>query len=217
MPFTNISALGQGTDWQQEVFKRAQILSTDITINKGTEKSQFSFGASYLDQDGIVGGEKSNFNRTTAKFNFSTELFKKLKLTTSTIYSNVNRKGLAENVLGSVLFNALNMPSNLTVRDANGDYTIAPNTGVGIEVVNPLAQAFNTYNISKVNKISGSYALNYNFSDYFSAETRIQFNKATVKSKAYYPEVYYGSGKVFKQSKQAKTSTSQTQTRTAKT
>ena len=197
LPFTNISALGQGTDWQQEVFKRAQILSTDITINKGTEKSQFSFGASYLDQDGIVGGEKSNFNRTTAKFNFSTELFKKLKLTTSTIYSNVNRKGLAENVLGSVLFNALNMPSNLTVRDANGDYTIAPNTGVGIEVVNPLAQAFNTYNIAKVNKISGSYALNYNFSDYFSAETRIQFNKATVKSKAYYPEVYYGSGKVF--------------------
>ena len=197
LPFTNIGLLGQGTDWQDEVFKTAFIANTDITINKGTEKSLYSFGASYLDQDGIVGGSKANFNRTTAKFNFSTEILKNVNLTTSTVYTNTNRRGLSENALGSVLFNALNMPSNLTVRGDNGDFTLAPNTGVGIEVINPIAQAQNTYNKTKVNKISGSYGLNYKFLDYFSAESRIQFNHASVKSKAYNPELFYGSGKVF--------------------
>ena len=197
LPFTNIGLLGQGTDWQDEVFKTAFIANTDITINKGTEKSLYSFGASYLDQDGIVGGSKANFNRTTAKFNFSTEILKNVNITTSTVYTNTNRRGLSENALGSVLFNALNMPSNLTVRGDNGDFTLAPNTGVGIEVINPIAQAQNTYNKTKVNKISGSYGLNYKFLDYFSAESRIQFNHASVKSKAYNPELFYGSGKVF--------------------
>ncbi|MGB0880234.1 MAG: SusC/RagA family TonB-linked outer membrane protein [Polaribacter sp.] len=197
LPFNNISSFGQGTNWQNEVFKTALVSSTDLTINKGTEKSTYSFGASYLDQDGIVGGDKANFNRTTARFNFNTEFLKNLKFTSSSVYTNTNRKGLSENTLGSVLFNALNMPANLSVRDRNGEYTLAPNNGVGIEVINPLAQVENTYNKAWVNKFSGSYGLNYSFLNHFSAETRIQFNHASVKSKVYTPEVYYGVSKVF--------------------
>lgn len=197
LPFSNISSFGQGTDWQDEVFKTALVTSTDLTINKGTEKSTYSFGASYLDQDGIVGGDKANFNRTTARFNFNTELLKNLKLTSSSVYTNTNRKGLSENTLGSVLFNALNMPPNLPVRYVTGNFTLAPNNGVGIEVINPLAQVANTYNKAWVNKFSGSYGLNYSFLNHFSAETRIQFNHAKVTSKVFTPEVFYGTSKVF--------------------
>ena len=199
LPFTNIAALGQGTDWQDEVFQTASISNTDITISKGTEKSTYSFGASYLDQDGIVGGGKANFNRLTARFNFNTDLFKNLKFTSSSVYMNTNRKGLSENTLGSVLFNALNMPSNLTPRvgPANVQYTLAPNSGVGIEVINPLAQIEDSYNKAWVNKFSGSYGLNYSFLEHFSVESRIQFNEAKVTSKVYTPEVFYGNSKVF--------------------
>lgn len=199
LPFTNIAALGQGTNWQDEVFQTAFISSTDITINKGTEKSTYSFGASYLDQDGIVGGAKANFNRLTARFNFNTDLFKNLKFTSSSVYTNTNRKGLSENTLGSVLFNALNMPANLTPRvgPANVQYTLAPNSGVGIEVINPLAQIEDSYNKAWVNKFSGSYGLNYSFLKHFSVESRIQFNEAKVTSKVYTPEVFYGNSKVF--------------------
>ena len=199
LPFTNIAALGQGTDWQDEVFQTASISNTDITISKGTDKSTYSFGASYLDQDGIVGGGKANFNRLTARFNFNTDLFKNLKFTSSSVYMNTNRKGLSENTLGSVLFNALNMPSNLTPRvgPANVQYTLAPNSGVGIEVINPLAQIEDSYNKAWVNKFSGSYGLNYSFLEHFSVESRIQFNEAKVTSKVYTPEVFYGNSKVF--------------------
>jgi TonB-linked SusC/RagA family outer membrane protein len=197
LPFPDVSGLGGGTDWQEAVFDNAFQTGTDVTVNKGTEKSTFSFGASYLNQDGIVMAGKSNFQRTTAKFNFDTQLSEKLKFTSTNIYTHTDNRTLAENALGSVLFNAVNMPPTTQVRDANGEFSLAPTTGVGIEVINPVAQAENTFNLTTVDRFSGAYGLNYQIDDYFSAESRIQFNHATVRTKFYTPEVYYGGGKVF--------------------
>ena len=52
-----------GTDWQDEVFETAIISNLNLSASGGTEKSAYSFGVSYLDQDGIVGLGKSNFSR----------------------------------------------------------------------------------------------------------------------------------------------------------
>ena len=197
LPFPNVNGLGQGTNWQKSVFDTAPIYSLDYTLNKGTDKSTYSLGISVLDQDGIVGGDKANFNRRNVKFNYNRDLTDKLKLTTSTIYTNTNKKNLIENTLGSVLFNALNMPATTPVYDANGDFSLPPAIGTGIEVANPLAQVDNSYNRTWVNKISGSYGLNYQFLDGFSAEARYQFNHAKVNGKSFSPVAYFGNGSVF--------------------
>ena len=47
-----------GTDWQDEVFETAIISNVNLSASGGTEKSAYSFGVSYLDQDGIVGSLK---------------------------------------------------------------------------------------------------------------------------------------------------------------
>ncbi|TXD51957.1 TonB-dependent receptor [Polaribacter sp. IC066] len=197
LPFSNVSGLGQGTNWQNEVFETAPIRSIDYSGSKGTEKSAMAFGISLLDQDGIIGGSKSNFNRTTARFNFSTDILDNLKFTSSTIYTNTNKQNLVENTLGSVLFNALNMPSTTSVFDANGDFSTPPAIGTGIEVANPLAQVENSENRTWVNKIAGSYGLNYKFLEYFTAESRIQFNYSVVNSNSFAPEFIYGPSNVF--------------------
>ena len=191
LPFPNINAIGAGTDWQNAVFDDAPIKSIDFNVTKGTEKSTYSFGASLLDQDGIVGADKSNFNRRTLKFNFSTEIIEGLTLKTNSLYTNINRKGLAENALGSVLFNALNMPATSGLTD------LAPTTGVGIEVVNPIAQTESTFNRFSENKYSGSYSLKYEFLEHFSAELRFQHNYNVFTGKIFRPEADFGTGKVF--------------------
>lgn len=192
LPFPNAVNFGQGTNWQDEVFKTAMISSTDITVSKGTEKAAYSFGASYLDQDGIVGLDKSNFNRFTGKFSVTADLFKHFKLTSSVLYTNTHRSGLPENVLGSVLFNTLNFGPNLPIRDANGAFTLTPATGFGSEVINPLAQMYNSFNRTTVHKIAPTLRLSYNFLSDFKAEARIQYNRATVKSRSFSPVVAYG-------------------------
>ena len=197
LPFTNISGLGQGTNWQDSVFETAPIYSVDYTLNKGTEKSTYSLGISVLSQDGIVGGSKSNFNRRNVRFNFDTDILDNLKFTSSTIYTNTNKKNLIENTLGSVLFNAVNMPPTTPLFDANGDFSLPPVTGTGIEVANPLAQIDNAHNRSWVNKISGSYGLNYKFLEHFSAETRFQANYSVSNANTFTPLYFYGNGSVF--------------------
>lgn len=197
LPFPSVSGLLKGTDWQNEVFQVAPMYSIDYTMNKGTEKSTFSLGVSVLNQDGIVGEEKSNFNRRNVRFNFDTDILDNLKFTSSTIYTNTNKKNLIENALGSVLFNAVNMPPTTAAYDATGDFSRPPVTGTGIEVANPLAQIDNAENRSWVNKISGSYGLNYKFLEYFSAETRFQANYSVASTNTYNQLYNYGIGSVF--------------------
>jgi TonB-linked SusC/RagA family outer membrane protein len=197
LPFTSIAGLGQGTNWQRNAFETAPIYSIDYTLNKGTEKSTYSLGLSVIDQDGIVGLGKSNFNRRNIRFNFDTEITDKLKFTSSTIFTNTNKRNLSENVLGSVLFNALNMPPTIPVFQPNGDFSRPPATGTGIEVANPLAQVDNAQNRTGVNKISGSYGLNYKINDDFSAETRYQANYSVANSNTFNPLYTYGNNNVF--------------------
>ncbi|MDN3642283.1 TonB-dependent receptor [Lutimonas halocynthiae] len=194
-PYSDFTTLGKGTDWQNEIFQTAPIANVNFAVNKGWEDSKLSVGTSYLTQDGIVGGSDANFNRFTGRVNYNLDFLKNFKLNTSAIYTKTNRKNLSENALGSVLFNALNMAPDLTVTDANGEYTLAE--GLGNEVINPVAQIENTFNETHVDKITGVVGLNYSFLEHFTAESRFQFNYSEVTGKVFMPEVYYGSGKVF--------------------
>lgn len=194
-PFTDLSVLGIGTDWQDEVFQTAPIFNNSITLKGGSEKSSYSFSSSFLKQDGIVGGNKSSFSRFTKRASYNLDFLENFKLTSGLTYTHTNKQNLIESALGSVLFNALNMAPNLSVRDELGEYTLAE--GLGNEVINPIAQTANAYDRGKVNKLSGNAGLGYNFLEHFTTQANIQFNYSEVRSKIFKPIVNYGSGKVF--------------------
>ncbi|MCM4157312.1 TonB-dependent receptor [Gramella sp. AN32] len=194
-PFPNFRNLGEGTDYQEEVFQQAIMSDLNLSVFGGGEKTAYSFGAGYLDQDGIVGGNASNFERFTGRMNFDYDIMEDLKFSTTAIYTHSNRKTLAENSLGSVLFNAINMAPTIPVLDENGDFSLAE--GLGNEVINPVAQIANTYNNSEVDKITGTLGLSYDFFEHFKAETRYQFNYSEVRGNSFLPTAFYGSGKVF--------------------
>lgn len=195
VPYPNVAGLGVGTDWQDEVFETAPVINHNLTIYGGTEKSSFSFGSSYLTQNGIVGGPKANFRRYTNRINFNTEPFDNFRVVANLLYTGTNRKTLPENALGSVLFNALNNAPTFSVRDAGGAFTLAE--GLGNEVINPLAQVANTYNKSDVDRISGKIGGSYTVWDALTLESNFQFNYAEVRGLFFAPTVFYGSGKVF--------------------
>ncbi|MFM1878268.1 MAG: hypothetical protein RLZZ241_1134 [Bacteroidota bacterium] len=195
VPFPNLVGLGLGTDWQNQVFENAPIMNHNITASGGSQKSSYSFGASLLDQDGIVGGSKSNFKRATLRMNFNSEPIKGLNITSNVLYTRTNRSTLAEGGLGSVLFNALNNAPTFAVRDGSGLYTLAE--GLGNEVINPLAQIENTYNDTDVDRISGKIGGSLGLLEGLKLESNFQFNYAEVNSLAFFPNAFYGSGKVF--------------------
>ncbi|WP_452222700.1 SusC/RagA family TonB-linked outer membrane protein [Lacinutrix chionoecetis] len=195
LPFPNTFDLNKGTDWQDEVFETAPIFNNSITASGGTEKSTYSFGASLLTQDGIIGGSKANFTRYTSRINYGLEILENLNFKANLIYTGTTRKTLPESGLGSVLFNALNFAPTDAPRDENGEFTSS--AGYPIEVVNPLKQIDNTFNRTEVDKISGVFGLNYKFLKGFSAEANYQWNYSEVRSRGLNPLVEYGNGSVF--------------------
>lgn len=198
LPYSNVSGLGKGTNWQNEVIsKGVPIINHDLSISGGSDKVTYAVSGSHLDQEGIVGQSKSGFLRNTARVSLNADVSDKLKLKTNVIYTYFNRKTLSENGLGSVLFNALNIPSTLSPYNANGDFTVVPNTtGLGNEIINPLAQVANTNNDYNFKKLNGNFGLEYKLVDGLVLSSSMGFNSSNSKSRDFAKQISYG-GKVF--------------------
>lgn len=204
LPFPNPSGLGEGTDWQDQVFDSAvPIITHDISASGGSDKVTYIFSASNLDQDGIVGAEKAHFDRNTFRIGVTADLMDNLKLQTNFIYTDINRQSFNENVLGSVLFNAINTPSIYNPYDANGDFTVLPTgstsipgSNLGNEIINPLAQIANTYNDYDLRKINGTFGLEYELIEGLTLNARVGFNTSNSNGRTFNKQISYG-GKVF--------------------
>src|SRR5690606_19940369 len=75
--FIRPDLLGEGTDWQDELFNDAQMNNHNISIYGGTENNIYALGAGYLKQDGIAEG--SGFKRLTLTGNFDSQVKSYLK------------------------------------------------------------------------------------------------------------------------------------------
>ncbi len=191
LPFPNVSGLGVGNDWQEQLFDTAPISSHNISANGGGEKSTYYFGGSILEQDGIIASNKSNFQRANVKIKLGFDISEKLKFTTSANYFNNNRKTIGENALGTPLFNALNYAPtyDLNQEDITGF--------LGNEVINPISQIANIYNEYSGSSIEGTFQLDYRPIDGLKITSRIGLKSYNDKKKEFFPIVNFGSGKVF--------------------
>ncbi|AWA30811.1 SusC/RagA family protein [Flavobacterium magnum] len=199
LPYPNVSGLGKGTDWQEEMFRKgAPIISHEFNLSGGSEKVAYSVSASDLTQEGIIGQwDKSRFKRNSARMTLGFDVSDKFKINTNITYTYFNSRGFNDNGLGSVLFNAVSVPATLAPYDANGEYTLVPNTpGLGIEIINPLAQLANTYNDGAYKKINGTFGFDYEAFTGFTLTGRIGFNTGHGSSRSFAKMLNYG-GKVF--------------------
>ena len=191
LPFPNTN-LGTGTDWQNSVFQTARIMNYNLTATGGSEKTTYSIGGSYFYQDGIIGGEKSNFTRLNGRVNLSTDITDKLRFNSVFLYTNEDRNTLEENRIGSVLYNTVNAFPTDPVRDENGNYSYLEEVS---DIVNPLAQIENTFHSDRVNKFVGKEELVYKISSNLKFTNRLNYNIALVDSKFFSPLVWFGPGK----------------------
>ena len=191
MPFAN-TAIGEGTNWQDSVFQSSPIESYNIGISGGTKNTRYSLGATYFSQEGIVGGDKANFSRYNARLNLSTDLSDKLLLNSVFLFSSDNRSTLAENGIGSVLYNTINAFPNEPIRTPDGNYSYLEEVA---DIINPIAQMENAYNYSVADKFVGKEELVYKFNKHLTFTNRFNYNYAVVDAKSFSPLAWFGPGK----------------------
>ena len=64
--YADPASLGQGTNWQSLIFRKAPIQNHQLTFSGGSEKTQMSLALNYFNQDGII--INSNFHKYKMHF-----------------------------------------------------------------------------------------------------------------------------------------------------
>ena len=191
-PIFNNTDLKVGTNWQDSIFQSSPIESFNFGVTGGGKNSSFSIGGNYFSQDGIVGGNKSSFDRYNARVNLVNSLTDKLTLSSVFLFTHEERKALPENGIGSVLYNTINAFPTRDIRTADGNYEYLLEVS---DIINPVAQIENTHNKSMVNKLVGKQEFEYKFNENLAFTNRLSYNYASVDDKSFSPLAWYGAGK----------------------
>jgi TonB-linked SusC/RagA family outer membrane protein len=74
----NPEQFGKGTDWQEAMFRTAPSVNAQLSVSGGTEKTQYMFSGSYLDQTAVL--DQNYYKRLAIRSNVRTSVTDKLTL-----------------------------------------------------------------------------------------------------------------------------------------
>ena len=148
-PYTQeqIDALGEGTNWQDEILRTGKMSNYQLGFNGGTEETRYNLSFNYFDQQGII--LNSGFQRGTIRLNLDKKISPKLSMNfSSQVAGTFEKRALVNSQGGSfggVLLDALRISPILPVRDEFGQYTYSNGPLPYVEDVgNPVAYAEKT-------------------------------------------------------------------------
>ncbi|HEY0039709.1 MAG TPA: carboxypeptidase-like regulatory domain-containing protein, partial [Flavisolibacter sp.] len=114
--FPDLTKLGVGTNWQDQIFKKATFQSHNVSVRAGSDKSAYFLSAGFLSQGGIVGGnDRSRFTRGNITANLDFYLSSKVKFIINATGVLLDSKGVQENSFNSIIGSALNYDPTVPV------------------------------------------------------------------------------------------------------
>ncbi|NPA36614.1 MAG: TonB-dependent receptor [Chlorobi bacterium] len=135
----------KGTNWFDEIKNENALLQNySLGFTGGSDQSVYSFGASYLDDQGILGKQSdSRYQRLNIRLNSEHKLWTKdgidiIKFGENIVYTNKKNPGIRTgNIYWSDIRNMLGTSPFLPLYDENGDYHYAIDWNPG--QANPIA------------------------------------------------------------------------------
>ena len=143
--FADPSILGDGTNWQNEIFRTAPMYNHQVSISGGNDNGQYLVSGGYMSQDGIAVG--SDFNRFSARVNADTKVGKWLQLGVQSSFARTQKNNTIDN--GSVIETALRQLPEMPARNPDGSWGYQEKNDLATYYSNPLADALTRENYEK--------------------------------------------------------------------
>ncbi|GAB3915605.1 SusC/RagA family TonB-linked outer membrane protein [Larkinella terrae] len=162
--FTNeqIAGFGAGTNWQDEIFRKAPIQNYQLTASGGSDKTRYAVSANYLNQQGII--INSKYDRASFRFNFDHKINDRFNIGTSLNVIRSRNNAVPTDAdggsSGTVVYSALNFSPTQPVYNPDGTLVVF-NTPGRIQIGSPVAQALGTYNLTVGTRMIGSVFADY--------------------------------------------------------
>jgi TonB-linked SusC/RagA family outer membrane protein len=137
------SLLGEGTDWQNEVFRTALMQNHQLSVAGGNDKTQYAVSGGWMQQDGIIIG--SDFTRFNVRTNLDATVNRFIKAGGSLAYTGTDETLTNNDGGDGVVLQALAMQPDIPVRGFDGAYA-SPSSQYGSSRYNPVWLALSRYN-----------------------------------------------------------------------
>ncbi len=156
--FENPQSLGEGTNWQDAVFRTARMSDYRLNFSGGNAKTRYFVSGGYLEQEGVI--INSDLKRYSFRVNVESQMNERVKvgvnITPSYTFSN---QSLAEGNWqgGGIIQSAITAGPHLTPYDSEGNYTKITGQGIGTsEVDNPVKIAREYFHQQKNLRLLGT-------------------------------------------------------------
>jgi len=180
--YPNPQALGEGTNWQEEVFQVAPMTDVSVSANGGSESSRYFFSAGYVNQEGIVKG--SSFDRVNIRINSSHDITPAIRVGQNISASLSQYKQISEHNFGSILGSTLTANPEVPVRMPDGGW------GYSLESLNsgnPLATIHYTNNDTRRPVVNGNVYADVTLLKDFVFRSQFNFNMGYAENKVFNP------------------------------
>ena len=186
-------SFGEGTDWQDAIFRDAPMQSLQLTISGGDELTRFAIGGGYFKQDGII--LNSDFQRATFRTSLDRKINKRMNIGANVNLSHIVTNGVLTGAIspgtgvllpGSIT-SALLFPPTQPVLDPNvvGGYTFEDERNRNLP--NPVADAQESDNITQNMRVIGSMFANLEIIDGLVFKINLGVDAFSVKDNRFVP------------------------------
>ena len=183
------SILGNGTDWQDAIFRTAPMQSHQISLTSGTEKMKFAASGGYMNQDGIIFG--SGFQRYNTRFNADGQVRDWLKMGGSLAFTHTDETITRQDGTDGVILQALTMQPSVPVYNFDGSWA-GPNDVNGASQYNPLWLATMQNNTLVRNRAMGNLYLSFDIMKDLNLRSEFGFDVSDNKNKSFIPTYDFG-------------------------
>ena len=153
--FRDPSVLGEGTDWQDAMFRTGQVQNHQLSFSGGKDKTTYYLSMGYFNQTGILIG--SDFKRYTTRFSLDNQLKSWVKIGVSANASrSIQNVTLADAAEGTIWWGAVQSPL-IPVKNLDGTWGGGQTIG-GFQYGqdNPIARSFYRGNKSTSSQVFGN-------------------------------------------------------------
>ncbi len=203
------------TNWLDEVINPAPVSEHYLSYQGGTENVTYNTSISYLNQDGIGGGDKANFNRLTGRFSADYKLKDWLTVGHKINYSHAERTSLPENSMFNSFMNMSILLDPLTpvtvpydsmyfigedfkpllVQDEDGEYYGISRILAG-EIYNPKALLATQHDKNYEDKLFGNVYVDFRPIKGLSIKTKMDFDLAYPNWQGWTPKYYFNAEQI---------------------
>jgi len=180
--------LGEGTDWQDQIFRTALTNTYNLSLSGGTENTKYMVSGNYLDQDGII--IESNFRRGGLKFNLDQKVNNRINIGINLNANMSINDAVPSDGSGfqhdSPLWNALTTTPVISVFDAQGNYMHNHDETVKI-LENPVSIAKTRTDITETTRVLSNAFVVFNIIEGLDFKTNFGTDVINSKRDVYIP------------------------------